>query len=69
MQYDPIKRSLGKVFNSHTSLRKLFYNILDLLLLRAWHIKKELRTFAKESGDNINILDVIEFMQILLNSD
>ena len=43
MQYDPIKRSLGKVFNQTPVLRKLFYQLLDLLLLRAWHIRKELR--------------------------
>ncbi|MEI6455311.1 MAG: methyltransferase domain-containing protein [bacterium] len=48
MQYDPIKRSLGNVFNRTPSLRILFYKLLDLLLLRAWHVKRELR---KWSGD------------------
>jgi len=43
MQYDPIKRSLGKVFNQTPVLRKIFYRLLDLLLLRAWHVKKELK--------------------------
>jgi len=43
MQYDPIKRSLGKVFNQTSVLRKLFYRLLDMLLLRAWHIRKELK--------------------------
>jgi len=43
MQYDPIKRSLGKVFNSTPFLRILFYRLLDLLLLRSWHIRKEIR--------------------------
>ena len=43
MQYDPIKRSLGKVFNQNPAMRKLFYRLLDMLLLRAWHVKKELR--------------------------
>ena len=41
MQYDPIKHTLGKVFNRHPLLRKLFYRLLDILLLRAWHIKRE----------------------------
>jgi len=41
MQYDPIKRSLGNVFNKSPFLRKTFYRLLDLLLLRAWHIHKE----------------------------
>jgi SAM-dependent methyltransferase len=43
MQYDPIKRSLGKVFNQTPALRKLFYRLLDWLLLRAWHVRKELK--------------------------
>lgn len=49
MQYDPIKRSLGKVFNRHPFLRKIFYRLLDWLLLRSWHIRKELRKL-KEQG-------------------
>jgi len=43
MQYDPVKRSLGNFFNRSVFLRKTFYRLLDLLLLRAWHIHKELR--------------------------
>jgi len=43
MQYDPIKKSLGTVFNKSVILRKLFYRLLDLLLLRSWHIRRELR--------------------------
>ena len=46
MQYDPIKRSLGEVFNKRPFLRKLFYQLLDLLLLRAWHVKREIRHWA-----------------------
>jgi len=57
MQYDPIKRSLGTVFNKNPFLRKLFYNLLDLLLLRAWHIKKEINLWAKNKNDNLSILD------------
>lgn len=48
MQYDPVKRRLGVVFNSTPALRKLFYQLLDLLLLRAWHIHKELRGWARD---------------------
>lgn len=51
MQYDPIKRQLGKVFNSTPALRKLFYRLLDLLLLRTWHIKKELKKWAAENPE------------------
>ncbi len=44
MQYDNIKQTLGKVFNRLPVLRKCFYGLLNWLLLRAWHIKKELRS-------------------------
>ncbi|MEI6683759.1 MAG: class I SAM-dependent methyltransferase [Bacteroidota bacterium] len=47
MQYDPIKKSLGKVFNKTPLLRILFYKLLDLLLLRAWHVKREIGTWAR----------------------
>ncbi len=43
MKYDPVKRSLGKVFNTTPFARKLFYRLLDTLLLRTWYIKKEIR--------------------------
>ncbi|MDP1623128.1 MAG: class I SAM-dependent methyltransferase [Bacteroidales bacterium] len=46
MKYDPIKRTLGKVFNKTPFLRILFYKLLDLLLLRAWHVRKEIRIWA-----------------------
>ncbi|MBK9177374.1 MAG: class I SAM-dependent methyltransferase, partial [Flavobacteriales bacterium] len=48
MQYDPVKRRLGVVFNRTPFLRKLFYRLLDLLLLRAWHIQRELRSWLRE---------------------
>ncbi len=56
MQYDPIKRSLGKVFNKSPFLRKTFYRLLDLLLLRSWHVRQELRNL-KASGNVGSILD------------
>ena len=58
MQYDPIKRSLGVVFNSSPRLRILFYHLLDVLLLRSWHIHKALRKWcAERKGEPTNILD------------
>ena len=47
MQYDSIKRSLGKVFNSTPFLRRIFYRLLDLLLLRSWHIRREVKKLNK----------------------
>ncbi|MFH1297275.1 MAG: class I SAM-dependent methyltransferase [Bacteroidota bacterium] len=48
MQYDPIKKSLGSVFNKSSWLRILFYRLLDLLLLRTWHVKKALRSWKRD---------------------
>lgn len=47
MEYDPIKKDLGIVFNKSPFLRKLFYKLLDLLLLRSWHIHRELKAWPK----------------------
>jgi SAM-dependent methyltransferase len=57
MQYDPIKRLLGNIFNSTPFLRVLFYKMLNLLLLRTWHIKKELRLLKKSFPEKANVLD------------
>jgi SAM-dependent methyltransferase len=51
MQYDPVKRQLGAVFDRTPLLRSLFYHLLDLLLLRSWHIHRELRSWAKDKRD------------------
>lgn len=57
MQYDPIKRTLGSVFNSTPFLRKFFYRLLDLLLLRSWHIRRELRILNKGGFNPAQIAD------------
>lgn len=57
MQYDPIKRSLGEVFNRRPFLRKLFYRLLDLLLLRSWHIRRELRKLKAKGLTSPHIFD------------
>jgi len=57
MQYDPIKKRLGIFFNRSPWLRILFYRLLNLLLLRAWYIKKELRKFRDQNPGTMHILD------------
>jgi 2-polyprenyl-3-methyl-5-hydroxy-6-metoxy-1,4-benzoquinol methylase len=58
MQYDPIKRTLGDIFNRSPWLRKVFYGLLDLLLLRAWHVHKELKVLStKYKVQSMQILD------------
>jgi SAM-dependent methyltransferase len=57
MQYEPIKRSLGRFFAGSLLMRKMLYFLLDLLLLRTWHVKKALRKIAKEYPDKASVLD------------
>jgi len=57
MQYDPIKHTLGNLFNRTPFLRKLFYRLLDLLLLRSWHIRRELRLLDREGFLPLQIAD------------
>jgi len=57
MQYDPIKQKLGTVFNRSPFLRKLFYKLLDLLLLRSWHIRKEIKLWGGNISGKQSILD------------
>lgn len=57
MQYDPIKRSLGSVFNKTPFLRKVFYRLLDLLLLRSWHVRRELKSIEGRLPADAQVLD------------
>ncbi|MDD1759818.1 MAG: class I SAM-dependent methyltransferase [Methanothrix sp.] len=57
MQYDPIKRSLGRVFNRSLWLRKLLYALLDLLLLRSWYVRRELKRWKKGRNPVLRALD------------
>lgn len=57
MNYDPIKYSLGTVFNATPWLRKLFYAMLNVLLLRTWHIRKQFKKWAKSAPVKARLLD------------
>jgi 2-polyprenyl-3-methyl-5-hydroxy-6-metoxy-1,4-benzoquinol methylase len=59
MHYDPIKETLGKFFNRWPFTKRLFYHLLDILLLRTWHVHKALRLFFKETGrrNYVQVLD------------
>ena len=57
MQYEPIKDSLGRIFTKSVFLRKIFYVLIDLLLLRAWHVKKVIRRIAPVLPENASVLD------------
>jgi len=57
MQYDPVKKTVGRIFSGPVAMRKLFYLSLDLLLLRAWHVRKALKVLAREYPGEARILD------------
>ncbi len=57
MQYEPIKRSLGRFFDRSGFMRKTLYFLLDILLLRTWHVKKALRKIASEYPGSADVLD------------
>lgn len=57
MHYDPIKKTLGKAIGQKLFARKLFYHLLDLLLLRTWHIKHELKKWVQNQQPELNVLD------------
>ncbi len=57
MKYEPIKHSLSAIVKKSTTVQIVFYKLIDLLLLRAWHIKKELRSIRKTIGSEARVLD------------
>lgn len=57
MQYEPIKKSLGRFFAGSPFMRKTLYFLLDLLLLRTWHVKKALRKIAVQYPGEASVLD------------
>ncbi len=57
MDYDPIKNKLSQFFERTPTLQKIFYRLLDLLLLRTWHVHRELKQWASDNPDKYKILD------------
>lgn len=57
MQYEPIKKALGRFFRGPLFMRKLLYFSLDTVLLRTWHVRKVLNKIKKYLPDNAYILD------------
>jgi SAM-dependent methyltransferase len=57
MQYEPIKKSLGRFFAGSLFMKRTLYFLLDILLLRTWHIKKTLRKIARQFPGDASVLD------------
>jgi SAM-dependent methyltransferase len=57
MQYDPIKKQAGDIFSCCRPARVLFFRILNLLLLRSWYVRKEIRKWARTAPAGATVLD------------
>jgi SAM-dependent methyltransferase len=57
MQYDPIKKSVGRFFSGPLIMRKILYSLLDILLLRAWHVRKALKKISGQLPLTASVLD------------
>jgi SAM-dependent methyltransferase len=57
MQYEPIKNSLGRFFSRSRLMRKIFYFLIDLLLLRAWHVRRVLKKIGPQLPPGASLLD------------
>lgn len=58
MHYDPVKNVFASVIRSLPILRITFYKTLDLMFLRSWYVRRELKLLRKQFGTkSISILD------------
>jgi SAM-dependent methyltransferase len=58
MYYDPIKNIFADTIRKFPFLRILFYKILELMFLRSWYVRRELKILREQFGNiNINIYD------------
>lgn len=58
MYYDPVKNIFASVIKKIPFLRVIFYKILDLMFLRSWYVRRELKNLRKQFGEKeISILD------------
>lgn len=57
MQYDLVKKTLGTLFSKGPASRKLFFRILNILLLRSWYVRRELKRWSRTMPGLCHILD------------
>ena len=57
MKYEPIKHSIDSFISKRPSIKRLFFKLLDLYLLRTWHVHKELRKIRSDYKDGLTVLD------------
>lgn len=56
MKYDSVKGIFAKFISGKPFLRKVFYFILDMMFLRSWHVKKEIKRLYNRT-ERIKIFD------------
>ncbi len=57
MKYDPIKNVFAKAVARNIFLRKIFYELLDLMFLRSWHVRKMIREIFPDTNKKLDIYD------------
>jgi SAM-dependent methyltransferase len=57
MLYDPVKNIFASVIKKIPALRILFYKMLDLMFLRSWYVRRELKEIRKRRGGDLSIYD------------
>jgi SAM-dependent methyltransferase len=57
MHYDPIKKVFGDAARSSTLFRRIFYGLLDMMFLRAWYVKRALRTLLDGRKEAFTLFD------------
>ncbi len=57
MQYDPIKDRFGALVAGRPWAMRLFFSILQVVFLRAWYVRRALRSAAVRSGGRLRMLD------------
>jgi SAM-dependent methyltransferase len=58
MEYDPIKYRLAKLLGHSKLLRRCFFLTMDILFLRAWYVRRELKRLKSDfKQQKLKILD------------
>jgi SAM-dependent methyltransferase len=52
MYYDPIKDIFAGIIRKFPVLRVIFYKLLDIMFLRSWYVRRELKSLRRLLGDN-----------------
>ncbi len=57
MEYDPVKKKFRDLIRKKAWRRKLFFKFMNLILLRSWYIKQEIRRLPFDKNSPLTFLD------------